>query len=66
MTTFTTEDRKSAYDPGMGCVVPNTAGDDLEETRTSFTEEIKEYQIFKSRHLKTSKGIVDFIRGPKC
>ena len=29
MTTFTSDDRKTAYDPGMGCIVPNTAGDDL-------------------------------------
>lgn len=25
MTTFTTEDRKAAYDPGMGCVTPSSA-----------------------------------------
>lgn len=25
MTTFTSDDRKSAYDPGMGCVTPSSA-----------------------------------------
>lgn len=25
MTTFTSEDRKSAYDPGLGCVTPSSA-----------------------------------------
>jgi hypothetical protein len=25
MTTFTTDDRKSAYDPGLGCVTPSSA-----------------------------------------
>lgn len=25
MTTFTTDDRKSAYDPGMSCVTPSSA-----------------------------------------
>ena len=25
MTTFTSDDRKSAYDPGLGCVTPSSA-----------------------------------------
>lgn len=25
MTTFTTDDRKSAYDPGLGCVTPSSS-----------------------------------------
>ena len=25
MTTFTTDDRKNAYDPGLSCVTPSTA-----------------------------------------
>lgn len=25
MTTFTTDDRKTAYDPGLGCVTPSSA-----------------------------------------
>ena len=25
MTTFTSEDRKNAYDPGLGCVTPSSA-----------------------------------------
>ena len=25
MTTFTSDDRKAAYDPGMGCVTPSSA-----------------------------------------
>jgi len=25
MTTFTTDDRKQAYDPGLGCVTPSSA-----------------------------------------
>jgi hypothetical protein len=81
MTTFTTEDRKTAYDPGLGCVIPNTAGDDLvaaapyhpgyegaglEEIRNPIMDEVNEYRAYKARHLKTAKGIVNFIRGPRC
>jgi hypothetical protein len=25
MTTFTSDDRKSAYDPGLGCITPSSA-----------------------------------------
>jgi hypothetical protein len=25
MTTFTSEDRKAAYDPGLGCITPSSA-----------------------------------------
>ena len=24
MTTFTSEDRKAAYDPGLGCITPSS------------------------------------------
>jgi len=82
MTTFTTEDRKTAYDPGMGCVTPNLAGDDL---KTDYVAEapyhpgyedavvdkyvkswIEEYHEYRNRHLNTSKKIVEFMKGPKC
>lgn len=81
MTTFTTDDRKNAYDPGLGCVIPDRSGDDLvaaapyhpgyegvglEEIRNPIMDEVNEYRVYKARHLKTSKGIVDFMRGIKC
>lgn len=81
MTTFTTDDRKNAYDPGLGCVVPNTAGDDLvaaapyhpgyesiglEEIKNPIMDEVNEYRVYKARHLKTSKGIVDFLKEKRC
>lgn len=81
MTTFTTEDRKIAYDPGLGCVIPNSAGDDLvaqapyhpgyesiglEEVKNPIIDEVNEYRVYKARHMKTAKGIVEFIRGPRC
>lgn len=82
MTTFTTEDRKTAYDPGMGCVTPNLAGDDLkadyvaeapyhpgyedaavgDNSKTLFSE----YLEYKTRHLNTSKKIIEFMKGSKC
>lgn len=81
MTTFTTDDRKNAYDPGLGCVVPNLAGDDLvagapyhpgyecaglEEIKNPIIDEVNEYRVYKARHIKTAKGIVEFMRGPRC
>ena len=81
MTTFATDDRKNAYDPGLGCVVPNLAGDDLvagapyhpgyecaglEEIKNPIIDEVNEYRVYKARHIKTAKGIVEFMRGPRC
>lgn len=62
MTTFTTEDRlvdEAPYHPGYESV-------GLEEIKNPIMEEVKEYRIYKERHLKTSKGIIEFIKSKKC
>jgi hypothetical protein len=82
MTTFTSEDRKAAYDPGLTCVTPSSATG-MEESdlvaeapyhpgyEDAVVDEhvnnwITEHLEYKNRHLKTSKQIVDFIKGQKC
>jgi hypothetical protein len=100
MTTFTSDDRKSAYDPGLGCVTPSSATgmeepdlvaeapyhpgyedavilkDQLElnlphtEEQNSLLrkrileleKELEEYRSYKTRHMDTAQGIIDFIK----
>ncbi len=100
MTTFTSDDRKSAYDPGLGCVTPSSATgmeepdlvaeapyhpgyedavilkDQLElnlphtEEQNSLLrkrileleKELEEYRSYKTRHMNTAQGIIDFIK----
>ncbi len=53
----------STYDPGLGCVTPNQAGEDLENNGVKFTEEqLKYFQESSERYLKMSKLIVEFIK----
>jgi hypothetical protein len=100
MTTFTSDDRKSAYDPGLGCITPSSATgmeepdlvaeapyhpgyedavilkDQLElnlphtEEQNSLLrkrileleKELEEYRSYKTRHMDTAQGIIDFIK----
>jgi hypothetical protein len=67
MTTFTTEDRKAAYDPGLTCVVPSSAtGMEDFVSEENVKSWLEEYQEYKTRHLNTSKKIIEFMKGPKC
>jgi hypothetical protein len=77
MTTFTTEDRKEAYDPGLGCITPSSATG-LEEDlvaeapyhpgyEDAIVEKyvstwIDEYLAYRKRHTGTAKKIVEFIK----
>jgi len=54
---------EDAYIPGMGCVTPNQAGDDLLSINTKCNgQELEEWRAYKQRHLNTANKIVNFIK----
>lgn len=71
----------NTYDPGLGCVTPNSAGDDLKVDLVAeapyhpgyedavidnhVKNWIEEWLEYRNRHMATAKTIVEFIKNQK-
>ena len=77
MTTFTTDDRKEAYDPGLSCVTPSSStgmekdlvaeapyhpGYEDAVVEKHVNNWITEHLAYRKRHTETAKKIVEFIK----
>ena len=80
MTTFTTEDRKEAYDPGLSCVTPSSStgmekdlvaeapyhpGYEDAVVEKNVNNWITEHLAYRKRHTETAKKIVEFIKSQR-